>query len=79
MAQAMQLWLEKDQQQNIIGLAKSAPAFLFRYMDEKVMSEPARTIMYANGTERPTQSMSNILIQLSFVRFSSRLIYYFEN
>jgi hypothetical protein len=31
-------------------------------MDEEVTKEPARTIIYAKGTDRPIQSMSNILV-----------------
>jgi hypothetical protein len=29
-------------------------------MDENVIRDPARTTMYASGTERPIQSISNI-------------------
>jgi len=33
-------------------------------MEEKVTKEPARTIIYAKGTDRPIQSMSNILVMV---------------
>jgi hypothetical protein len=42
-------------------------------MDEKVTKEPARTIIYAKGTDRPIQSMSNISVVFSGVDDTGRV------
>lgn len=43
------------------GRGNALPALRFRYIEENVIKDPASTIIYANGTESPIQSMSNIL------------------
>lgn len=50
------------------------PALRFRYTEENVTREPARTTTYANGTASPHQSISNMTVScllslLSFDRY----------
>jgi hypothetical protein len=44
-----------------VGLSNQ-PALRFRYTEENVTREPARTTMYANGTTSPNQSISNMTV-----------------